>query len=65
MACDCDQLMNRIRDLEGRVKRLEGGGRGGGGSGGGNQDDLLERVFRDKRWIAATECLQFIIKGKV
>lgn len=44
-----------------------GGSSGGGGLGGNNNQtrDVIERVFRDKRWIAATDCLQFIIKGKV
>lgn len=78
MACDCDQLNNRLRDLEARVRALEtctGCGRGGRGTGnGGNTPPIdidaiakkvLERLFRHKNWISVIECLEFIIKGKV
>jgi hypothetical protein len=64
MACDCDQLNNRLRDLESRLRRLEGN-RSGNNRGGnqGNDNDLIERVFRDKRWLAAVDCLKVIIRG--
>jgi hypothetical protein len=65
MACDCDELANRLRDYDARLRRLEGGR--GGGTGGSNRDndDLIERVFKDKRWLAICDCVKFIIKGKV
>jgi hypothetical protein len=64
MACDCDQLNNRLRNMDDRLRRLEhnNGGRSGG-NGGGNDNDLIERVFRDPRWLAAVDCLKVIFRG--
>jgi hypothetical protein len=66
MACDCDELANRLRNMDDRLRRLEGGRSGGvGGNNNQNNDDLLERVFRDKRWLAVCDCIKFIVKGKI
>jgi hypothetical protein len=65
MACDCDELANRLRDYDRRLRNLENGGSGNTGGGRGGNDDLIERVFKDKRWLAICDCVKFIIKGKV
>jgi hypothetical protein len=65
MACDCDELANRLRDYDRRLRNLENGGSGNTGGVRGGNDDLIERVFKDKRWLAICDCVKFIIKGKV
>jgi hypothetical protein len=65
MACDCDGLNNQLRNLNDRIRRLEDANRrsSGGGSGGGGNDDLIERVFKDERWLAAVDCFKVILRG--
>lgn len=64
MACDCDGLNNRLRNYEDRLRRLErASNSGGSGANNQNNDDLIERVFRDERWLCNVRVLKKIILG--
>lgn len=63
MACDCDALNDRLRRLERDVERLNRGATGGATGGSQNEDDLVERVFRDRRWKACERTLTKLIFG--
>ena len=63
MACDCDALNNRLRRLEDDVRRLQGGRSGGSAGNSGGNDDLIERVFKHKKWLLMERVLTMIYQG--
>lgn len=70
---NCGDLERNLRDMNRRIGDIERrlGGSGGGGGAPNNLDEeriirkAVERVFKHPNWIAVTECLAVIIKGRV
>jgi len=71
---NCGDLENGLRDMNRRMGDLErrlgsssGGSRGGAGNNNFDEEVLIrkviERVFKDPRWLAAVDCLKIIIRG--
>jgi hypothetical protein len=63
VACDCDELANRLRQYDERLRRLERGSNGASSGGGGGDSDLIERVFKHKKWLLMEKILTMIYQG--
>lgn len=68
---DCGDLERNLRDMNRRIgdieRRLSGSGGGGGAPNNLDEERIIrkavERVYKDKRWLAALDLFNIIFRG--